>query len=114
VIAKSLHKAVAQAMGRGTAAAVGTSVVPSPLVLAGIKAVEFGILGCAAAWLTKFTWADMRIYAGLGLGVAVVFGGAAVGYTVNVSPWAAAARSWPGLNERSTHRAPWCFTPPMR
>ena len=58
VIAKSLHKAVAQAMGAELPPPL--TVAPSPLVLASIKALEFGVLGCAAAWLTRFAWADMR------------------------------------------------------
>jgi hypothetical protein len=78
VIAKALHKAVGQALG--APAPPTLSAIPSPLVLAAIKAAEFAVLGTTAAWLSKQPWSRMKNYVLTGLAVALVFGGALIAY----------------------------------
>jgi hypothetical protein len=76
--ARSLHKGVAHALGLAAGAAAG----PSPLVIAALKAAEYGLLGAALGRLGKRAGAGIGLYAGLGALVGVVFGGGILGLTV--------------------------------
>ena len=76
--AKSLHKGVAAAMGLAGAVAAG----PSPLLLALLKALEFGFLGAALGRLGKGARGSLGSYVALGLLTGLVFGGTILGVTV--------------------------------
>ena len=76
--AKSLHKGVAAAMGLAGTAAAG----PSPLLIALLKAIEFGFLGAALGRLGKGARGSLGSYVALGLLTGLVFGGTILGVTV--------------------------------
>ncbi|HEX5761356.1 MAG TPA: hypothetical protein VF121_19390 [Thermoanaerobaculia bacterium] len=75
--ARALHEGVAGALGVAGAAAAG----PSPLLVAVLKAVEYGLLGAALGRLGKRDGAPVGTYAALGLATGLVFGGAILGLT---------------------------------
>jgi hypothetical protein len=77
--AKSLHKAVSQAMGMVGGAAVAG---PSPLLIAALKVVEYGVLGAALGWLGRSARGSLGAHVGLGALAGIVFGGTIVGVTV--------------------------------
>ncbi|MGH9361605.1 MAG: hypothetical protein ACRD2T_06780, partial [Thermoanaerobaculia bacterium] len=74
---KALHKGAAEALG--LAAAAGG---PSPLLIALLKAVEYGVLGAALGRLGKRARGRVGGYVGLGLLTGFVFGGAMIVVTV--------------------------------
>ena len=76
--ARSLHKSVAAAMGLAGTVAAG----PSPLLLALLKAIEFGFLGAALGRLGRGARASLGSYVALGLLTGLVFGGTILGVTV--------------------------------
>ncbi len=80
VLAKSIHKAVGSALDAPADPVMES--VPSPMILALIKGLEFATLGAIAGWYTKQEWADMRVYVLTGLATALIFGGVFVGYNI--------------------------------
>ncbi|HVF61966.1 MAG TPA: hypothetical protein VNJ70_19335 [Thermoanaerobaculia bacterium] len=77
-VARSLHKGVAAAMGLAGTVAAG----PSPLLIALLKAIEFGFLGAALGRLGKGARGSLGSYVALGLLTGLVFGGTILGVTV--------------------------------
>jgi hypothetical protein len=76
--AKSLHKGVAAAMGLAGTVAAG----PSPLLIALLKAMEYGFLGAALGRLGKGARGALGSYVALGILTGLVFGGTIIGVTV--------------------------------
>lgn len=76
--AKSLHQGVSAAMGLAGTMAAG----PSPLLIALLKAIEFGFLGAALGRLGKGARGSLGSYVALGLLTGLVFGGTIIGMTV--------------------------------
>lgn len=68
--ARSLHKSVQQALS-----IAGSATAASPVILAGIKAVEYACLGFLLARLSGRPQTGAKAHALTGLGVGVVFGG---------------------------------------
>jgi hypothetical protein len=68
--ARSLHKSAQQALS-----IIGTGSAASPVVLALVKAVEYGCLGVLLARLARRPGAGARAHGLAGLAVGVVFGG---------------------------------------
>jgi hypothetical protein len=73
--AKALHKGTASALGVAAGAAAG----PSPLLIAALKALEYGLLGAAVGLLGKRGRGTLGAHVGVGLSVGAVFGGAILG-----------------------------------
>ena len=70
MLSRALHRAASAALSVASTGAAG----PSPLVVAGIKAVQYALFGMALGWLSRRSDAGMRAYALTGLAVGVVFG----------------------------------------
>ncbi len=79
-IAKVLHKSTNQALAIPIAAAVG----PSPLLLAGLKGLEYAVLGGLIGWL-GYKYA-LKGHALIGLLVGVVFGSLILWVTIVQTP----------------------------
>lgn len=72
--ARALHKGTEKALGIVSATPAG----PSPLMLAGVKSLEYALLGVFVGWLGRKQlgiWANITA----GFGVAVLFGGFILG-----------------------------------
>jgi hypothetical protein len=83
-IARSVHKGTLQAISN--APTVSTPDLLSPYLLAGIKAVEYGIFGI---WLGRITQDDrsrLPRYVRAGFTIGIVFGALIVGLFVNAKP----------------------------
>ena len=76
LIAKVIHRAATQSLG------LESSVGPSPLFVASVKAIEFGSLGLIAGWLSERAWAGITVHALVGLASGVVFGGTLIAYAI--------------------------------
>lgn len=96
---------IARAAHKGLAAALGLAVgSPAPMVvvlLGTLKALEYGVLGAALARLDVQEQATLASYLRTGLGVAVLFGGAAMAALAGFSASTASAADWlaRGVNE---------------
>jgi hypothetical protein len=85
MLARALHRAASAALS-----VVSAGDGPSPLLLAGTKAVQFALFGMAVGWLSRRSDAGMRAYALTGLAAGVVFGGVVLALTAaSVAPPAA-------------------------
>lgn len=73
-VSKIAHKSVSQALSIAGQAAAG----PSPFLLAGIKALEYAVLGYLVGLLGRKTTAGLRGHLLAGVGVGFVFGGGIV------------------------------------
>jgi hypothetical protein len=69
-VARSLHEGVQEAMFIKVFQGGGGS----PLLLALIKGLEYGVLGAALAWVSHKAWGKVLAHAGIGLACGVVFG----------------------------------------
>lgn len=81
VIARALHAGVRYAMGLQPATSDGTS----PIVVASIKAVEYGLLGAALAFISKYAWGRAIAHIWVGSIIAVLFGGALFAYSLQAA-----------------------------
>jgi len=92
-IARGLHKGASQALGLLAAAAPG----PSPMLVAGIKGLQYAVLGLAIGWIAKKVWGGVAAHAGVGLASGLLFGGPLLVLTFQAMPQlsagAVAARS---------------------
>lgn len=70
--AKALHKGATQALAIVSAAPLAS---PSPLVLAGIKGLEYAVLGVILGLITRRGNASVMLFVGIGLVVGVIYGG---------------------------------------
>jgi hypothetical protein len=73
-VARAVHKGVNQALS--VAPGLGSGV--SPFLLAGLKAVEYGLLGAALGAVTRRKDAGLGLYAGTGAALGLTFGVAIV------------------------------------
>ena len=69
-VARSLHEGVQEAMFIKVFQGGGGS----PVLLALIKGLEYGVLGAALAWASRQTWGRVLAHAGIGLACGVIFG----------------------------------------
>lgn len=81
IIARALHGAARYALGLQPAASDGTS----PIVIAAIKSVQYGILGATLAFISKYAWGRALAHLWVGSLIAVLFGGALVAYSVQAA-----------------------------
>jgi hypothetical protein len=97
VVARSLQKAVAQALS--ITAAAGS--VASPFVIALLKGVEYGCLGFALGWIARKAWGTASVHIATGLLVGLVFGGLiiAVNYGSSINPPSALSLAMQSVNE---------------
>jgi len=77
-VAKALHKSATQALSIPFTVMTG----PSPLLLAFMKGLEYAVLGSLIGWVGSKSHLGLRVYALIGLGVGMVFGGAILWITV--------------------------------
>jgi hypothetical protein len=80
-VSRTLHKGTLEALAVSTDA---TS--PPALLVAAIKAIEYGCLGMAVAWLGSRPWGGLMAHAALGLLVGILFGGTLVAVTMTYVP----------------------------
>lgn len=71
IIARAAHKSAVQALELPAMAAGG----PSPLLLAGLKGLEYATLGVALCWIAKRSWGGLLAHAVAGALAGIVFGG---------------------------------------
>jgi hypothetical protein len=69
LVARSLHKAVAMALGV-TGAAAGLS----PFLIGGLKGIQYGLFGAVLAWLGQQTWGKLSAHLVAGLAFGMTFG----------------------------------------
>ncbi len=86
-IARGLHKGASQALGLVAGAAPG----PSPLLVAGIKGLQYALLGLALGWIAKRAWGGVAAHAGAGLASGLLFGGPLLALTFQAMPVLSAA-----------------------
>ena len=82
-VARALHKGAGQALGLADPA---VALSPTPMTLALIKAVEYGLLGLAVGWLARRTWGGVGAHLAVGLAVGVLFGGLTIGLVMQAAP----------------------------
>jgi hypothetical protein len=82
-VSRSLHQGAVKALEIAGSASLFT---PSLLVLALLKAVEYGCLGASVGWIGKRPWGGLMAHAVTGLIVGIVFGGAIVAFTYLYAP----------------------------
>lgn len=87
-VAKIAHKSVSQALSITGAAAIAA---PDPFVLAGLKGVEYAVLGVSVGLLGRKTKVGLRGHIIAGIVIGVLFGGLIVALMMN----AAAAANTP-------------------
>jgi hypothetical protein len=69
LVARSLHKALSEALG-----VVGAVAGVSPFLIGGLKGVQYGLFGAVLAWLGQQTWGRLGAHLGAGLAFGVTFG----------------------------------------
>jgi hypothetical protein len=95
-VARAVHKAAKDALGAAGTVGAGAS----PLLIAGLKGIEYAVFGAVLAWIGKRAF-GLGAHVGAGLAVGLTFGIAIVAATVQ----AAAAPAAPvdliakGINE---------------
>ena len=83
-LSRALQQGVAKTL---EVAASGASVGSQTLILlALLKALEYGCLGVAINWIGRRPWGGALAHAAVGLAVGIVFGGAIVSYTYWTAP----------------------------
>jgi hypothetical protein len=96
-IGRAVHKGLSQALGLDVASAAPALLV----LLASIKALQYGVLGSTLARLDLQENATMASYLRTGAWVALLFGGATLAVTALFSPARSDAAAWlaRGINE---------------
>jgi hypothetical protein len=83
-VSRTLQQGVTKTLEvAGTGASVGSQTL---ILLALIKALEYGCLGVAIGWIGQRPWGGALAHAAVGLGVGIVFGGAIVSFTYWTAP----------------------------
>jgi hypothetical protein len=77
-----LHKGTLEAL----AVAGGDGNGLSPLLVATIKALEYGCLGLGVGWVSQRRWGGALAHAAVGLLVGLVFGGAKIALAAGATP----------------------------
>ncbi|HYG65662.1 MAG TPA: hypothetical protein VEL74_23970 [Thermoanaerobaculia bacterium] len=77
-VARTLHKGTLEALGVAGTAAGGAS----PLLIGGLKGLEYGILGMVIGWVGRQAWGGFGAHAGAGASIGFIFGGAILGVMV--------------------------------
>ena len=98
-VSRTLQQGVAKTL---EVAAAGAPVGSYTLILlALLKAVEYGCLGAAIGWIGRRPWGGALAHAAVGLAVGILFGGAIVSFTYWAAPepLAAADLFSRGVNE---------------
>jgi hypothetical protein len=78
-------RATAEA-AHGLTFAASAAQTPPPLAVAGLKGLEYAILGLVVAWLQQRRWARASHHAAAGLGAGLLFGGAILALTAAGQP----------------------------
>jgi hypothetical protein len=104
LLAAPLALTAANAVQKGVAEAVeatGVPAGPAPVWVLALKAVEYGCLGLALAWVGRRAWGSALGHLGVGLLVGVVFGGMFLAVMVRSAPTPLSTSSLVarGLNE---------------
>lgn len=96
-IARSLHKGVKDALGLAGPAAAGAS----PFLIGALKGIEYAVLGAVIGWIGQRWGGRLGAYAGAGIAVGLVFGGAILAVMIGsaAKPLPAAELVSRGLNE---------------
>jgi hypothetical protein len=96
-LARSVHKAAAQALGLSSAMPVGTLLV----TLSIIKAIEYAALGIILVRLDRRSDSTLTTYVGAGLVFGLVFGGATLAIMGGMAPKPLSSAEWAfrGINE---------------
>lgn len=63
----------------------------SPLIIAVVKGLEYGVLGLLVGWVSQRPWGGAAAHAAVGLAVGLVFGGARIALASSVTPQPPAA-----------------------
>jgi len=97
ILARSLQKAVAQALSM--TAVAGSAA--SPFLLALLKGVEYGCLGFALGWIARKAWGTASVHIATGSLIGLVFGGLiiAVNYSSSINPPSALSLATQSVNE---------------
>lgn len=97
-VSRILQKGTAQALA---AAGPNPGAEVSPVLLAAVKGIEYGLLALAIAWIWRRPWGGAAAHIGVGLLVGLVFGGVILALTFGASPqpMPAAALIPRGVNE---------------
>src|SRR5918998_3976204 len=83
-VSRTLQQGVAKTL---EVAAAGAPVGSYTLILlALLKAVEYGCLGAAIGWIGRRPWGGALAHLGVGLAVGILFGGAIVSFTYWTAP----------------------------
>ena len=83
-VSRTLQQGVAKTLEVASASvSVGSQTL---ILLALLKAVEYGFLGAAISWIGRRPWGGALAHAAVGLGVGIVFGGAVVSFTYWTAP----------------------------
>ena len=82
-VSRSLHQGAVKALEIAGSASLFT---PSLLLLALLKAVEYGCLGAIVGWIGKRPWGGLMAHVVTGLTVGIFFGGAIVLFTYLNAP----------------------------
>ena len=93
---RALHKGTLEAMST----AGGGGEVLSPVVVGLIKALEYGCLGLAIAWVSQRPWGGAAAHMAVGFLVGLVFGGTIIALMMGSTPPPSAAEALTvGVNE---------------
>jgi hypothetical protein len=75
---------------KGTLGALAVSMpggeAVSPLLIAGVKGIEYGVLGLLVGWVSQRPWGGAASHVAVGLAVGLVFGGAQIALASSVTP----------------------------
>lgn len=80
-VSRVLHKGTLEMISASSSASEGAS----PVLIALVKGLEYGVLGMAISWLTQRSWAGAMAYALTGLLIGTVFGGAILALTLGAA-----------------------------
>lgn len=95
-VSRVLHKGTLELVAASGGAAEGAS----PVLIALVKGLEYGVLGVAITWLAQRSWAGAMAYALTGFLIGVVFGGVILTLTLGAtSPVPTGALASQAVNE---------------
>jgi hypothetical protein len=89
-IARGLHKGASQALGL-VAAAAASVPGPTPLAVAGMKGLQYAVLGLVLGWVAKKAWGGVTAHAAVGFACGLLFGGPLLVWTFQAMPTLSAA-----------------------